>query len=212
MSDIQTISQGNYLLATPIGSGYMETSALEYDGDKISGYAGSAFKAGDEFPQSATEAIEAVTANSGAWGGSALPISAGPGIKMEFVDGKLVFKTDETVLWTGANNSTAFTLNEPIYNFDCIELVNEKNTNSCRIKVDGTVSAGFNYNRLWLQPDNTIMQRYYAVTSNDGQTFGVRYVRGVDINTAGATTYGGGSNWYLENTKIIGIGRKSGGN
>lgn len=31
-------------------SGYMETSGLEYDGDKISGYMGSAFKAGDELP------------------------------------------------------------------------------------------------------------------------------------------------------------------
>jgi hypothetical protein len=211
MSDIQTISQGNYLLATPIGSGYMETSALEYDGDKISGYAGSAFKAGDEFPQSATEAIEAVTANSGAWGGSALPISAGPGIKFDMVNGTLVASTDETVLWTGNNNSTAFTLSEPISNFKVIELYNAKNTNSCRILVDGTVSAGFNYNRLWLEPDNTIMQRYYAVTSNDGQTFGVRYVRGADISTAGATTYGGGSDWYLENTKIVGIGRVAGG-
>ena len=32
-------------------SGYMATSGLEYDGDKISGYMGSAFKAGDEVPE-----------------------------------------------------------------------------------------------------------------------------------------------------------------
>jgi len=31
-------------------SGLMQTSGLEYDGDKISGYMGSAFKAGDELP------------------------------------------------------------------------------------------------------------------------------------------------------------------
>jgi len=31
-------------------AGYMQTSGLEYDGDKISGYMGSAFKAGDELP------------------------------------------------------------------------------------------------------------------------------------------------------------------
>jgi len=164
-----------------------------------------------ELPASATDVIDTVTANSGTWGGSALPISAGPGIKFDMVNGTLVASTDETVLWTGNNNSTSFTLYEPISNFKVIELYNEKNTNSCRILVDGTVSAGFNYNRLWLQPDNTIMQRYYAVTSNDGQTFGVRYVRGADISTAGATTYGGGSDWYLENTKIVGIGRVAGG-
>ena len=144
---------------------------------------------------------------------SATQISAQPGIKIDTsVPGVIGIGTDETVLWTGANNSTSFTLSEPIYNFDCIELVNEKNTNSCRIKVDGTVSAGFNYNRLWLEPDNRIMERFYAVTSNDGKTFGVRYVRGIDISTANAYSYGGGTNWYLENTKIVGIGRISGGN
>ena len=119
MSDIQTISQGNYILQMPPASSYMNLSGLEYDGDKISGYAGSAFKAGDEFPQSATDAIEAVTANSGAWGGSALPISAGPGIKFEMVDGTLVASTDETVIFNGniSGQLTNFTATEPITNF-----------------------------------------------------------------------------------------------
>lgn len=72
----------------------MHESAFEYDAsDNITGYNGSAFKAGDEFPQSATEAIEAVTANSGAWGGSALSISAGPGISLSIVDGVLIIST-----------------------------------------------------------------------------------------------------------------------
>jgi hypothetical protein len=89
-------------------SGYMQTSGLEYDGDKISGYMGSAFKAGDELPQSVTDAadyvsatsgnidatIENVSSNSGAWGGSALPISARDGLDLEMSGG---------MLWIGAS-------------------------------------------------------------------------------------------------------------
>jgi hypothetical protein len=85
MSEINAIATNNYLLATQ-----------------------------QEFPQSASEAVDFVTAtsgdinstidnvssNSGAWGGSALPISAGPGIKFSMVDNTLVASTDETVLYS----------------------------------------------------------------------------------------------------------------
>ena len=37
-------------LSANVPQGVMQTSGLEYDGDKISGYMGSAFKAGDELP------------------------------------------------------------------------------------------------------------------------------------------------------------------
>lgn len=53
---------------TGVPAGTMNESAFGYDAsNNITAYNGSAFKAGDEFPQSATEAIETVTANSGAW-------------------------------------------------------------------------------------------------------------------------------------------------
>lgn len=143
MSDIQTISQGNYILQMPPASSYMNLSGLEYDGDKISGYAGSAFKAGDEFPQSATDAIGYVTATSGdinstvnnvstnsaAWGGSALPISAGTGVKISLQNDMLVFSTDETVLWENTNSAFTIdlqwpqTLSEPITNFEKVEFL-----------------------------------------------------------------------------------------
>ena len=130
MSDeIQAIATNNYILATPIGSGYMETSALEYDGDKISGYAGSAFKAGDEFPQSATDAIEAVTANSGAWGGSAIPVSAGEGVKVDYTNGMLVFKQDRTLLYSGNTMVSQWTASEPLTNFEKIEFTIAPETN-----------------------------------------------------------------------------------
>jgi len=124
---------------TAVPSGVMQTSGLEYDGDKISGYMGSAFKAGDELPQSVTDAadyvsatsgdidatIENVSSNSGAWGGSALPISAGPGIKFDMVNGTLVASTDETLLFSSdnKNGASAFSTSETIKNFERIAVL-----------------------------------------------------------------------------------------
>jgi hypothetical protein len=56
---------GSFLTGLPEGT--MNESGFEYDGTAITGYDGSAFKAGDEFPQSATEAVELVTSNSASW-------------------------------------------------------------------------------------------------------------------------------------------------
>ena len=68
---------------------------------------------------------DTVTTNSGAWGGSALNISAGPGIKVNLVDNTLVFSADynETVLWSGTltANQTA-NLSENVFNFDTIKI------------------------------------------------------------------------------------------
>ena len=221
---IQAIATNNYLLATPIGSGYMETSALEYDGDKISGYAGSAFKAGDEFPQSATDAIGYVTAtsanidstidnvsaNSGAWGGSALPISAGPGIKFEMINGTLVASTDETVLWSGENS--AFSLSEPATNFDRLLIVynsTEAGTGVPTIMQFPSTSQNLNLQATFIKASNDFviadLQRYNTTNYIDYST-----------TTAGVHTWysmqmerQGGSNGMTVNvTKVVGINRK----
>ena len=85
-----------FLTAVPTGT--MNESAFEYDtGNKISGYNGSAFAGGSEIPTAVSgywqAASDTVCANSGVWGGSALPISAGPGISLSMVDGVLVIST-----------------------------------------------------------------------------------------------------------------------
>ena len=69
-------------------SAIKEISGKQPSGDYYSASNPSGFIS--ELPASATEAIDAVTANSGAWGGSALPISAGNGIDLSLVDGVLV--------------------------------------------------------------------------------------------------------------------------
>ena len=137
-----TANESGFISEVPVGT--MNESAFSYDAsDNITAYNGSAFKAGDEFPQSATEAIETVTANSadwngttetvstnsGVWGGSALPISAGPGIKFEMVDNTLVASTSGYV-WQSASlfhtdtpvTQTTYTLSHNCSNYDKLEV------------------------------------------------------------------------------------------
>ena len=69
-----------------------------------------------------------VNTNSGAWGGSALPISAGNGIKLQMINGILVAFIDETVLWEGSHSvsvESAFSLSESPANFEFVEIYGE---------------------------------------------------------------------------------------
>ena len=213
----------------------------EYDNtNKISAINGSALAGGDEFPASANEAITAyqnnsatyltahqaisaeewndcydnVNTNSGAWGGSALPISAGPGIKVNLVDNTLVFSNDETVLFEDSNGHTgAFTSTEPFTNFNEVSLyvtpgtgpgvcVNKiilpmigNNTTGLHFAFDTTwlgfknISFSFNYN-------NTGMSAFSPVS---GSWFG--------WNNNGATqdNWASGSMYIY---KVVGINRK----
>ena len=130
-----TANESGFISEVPAGT--MNESAFSYDAsDNITAYNGSAFKAGDEFPQSATDAIGYVTAtsanidstidnvsaNSGAWGGSALPISAGPGIKFEMVNNTLVASTDETLLYSTSSPANTISLSEASTGFEKLRL------------------------------------------------------------------------------------------
>ena len=59
--------------------------------------------------------VDLVGTQSANWGGSALALSAGPGVKLEKVGDTLVVSNDETVLFTGESFSA--TLSESIKNF-----------------------------------------------------------------------------------------------
>lgn len=68
-----------------------------------------------------------VTTNSGAWGGSALPISAGPGVKLQLVNNTLVVSNDETVLYSDLTGrpvspGQSITLSESPLNFDKVAI------------------------------------------------------------------------------------------
>ena len=154
--------------------------------------------------------IDNVSANSGVWGGSALPISAGPGIKFEMVNDTLVASTDETVLADSIlHSATAFTLSEPAGNFERLRLYDYYGTI--------TEIQGNNSRLSWVfdrtDPDtNTRMNRCYTITSNNGTTWNEVNVYGWNQNNYNGITANGGTNWYLETVKIIGINRIAGGN
>ena len=69
------------------------------------------------------KAYTAVNNNSAAWGGQALPISAGPGVKMDVVNDTLVFSNDETVLYDSSAKWTGITFSEPASSFERIRLI-----------------------------------------------------------------------------------------
>ena len=66
--------------------------------------------------------VDLVSTQSANWGGSALALSAGPGVKLEKVGDTLVASTDETLLWSGANANSA-QLSESYTNFERISFV-----------------------------------------------------------------------------------------
>lgn len=225
---IQAIATNNYLLATPIGSGYMETSALEYDGDKISGYSGSAFKAGDEFPQSATEAIETVTANSadwnattdtvssnsGVWGGSALPISAGPGIKFEMINDTLVASTDETVLWSG--DASAFSLSEAATEFDNLQITyypTEGGTACSTVMYVPSTATSINlFSKYFKSSNDFIIEDVSKFITNDFTNYSYGIGAHAWYSTLMERQGGAGGDCFNRVTKVVGINRIAGGN
>lgn len=141
---------------------------------------------------------------------SATNYVAGPGIQItQPSEGTVRIANDETVLWSGASTNTAFNLSEPITNFEYIMLSNDVlPAPAVIVKVENSHSAKFGYARSWMSDDNNCHYRFYNVTSTDGKNFVNRYTRGIDYTTAMAETHGGGSDWHLENTMIIGINRK----
>lgn len=68
--------------------------------------------------------VDLVGTQSANWGGSALALSAGPGVKLEKSGNTLVASTDETLLWSGSvDSNTAFATNESPYNFKTLRFV-----------------------------------------------------------------------------------------
>ena len=170
-NDIKQESGGSSWTLT----GSIQKRELEYDAETsaITAIAGSAIGGqGGELPEAVSAATDYVTANSanidatvsnvsansGAWGGSALPISAGPGIKFEMVDNTLVASTQGPILdkitiagtWNG--HEVKQMLQSGIF---------ETNVNSDVIPVNSAYSAA---SSKWIDPSNSYIQ--YGSTSN----------------------------------------------
>jgi len=78
---------------------------------------------------------ETVNTNSGVWGGSALPISAGPGIDVQLENNKLVFSAipNETVIYTGVYDTTTTSIvcDEPLTSFENVKVLWQHQNKTC---------------------------------------------------------------------------------
>jgi hypothetical protein len=156
-----------------------------------------------------------VNTNSGAWGGSALPISAGPGIKVNLVDNTLVFSNDETVLWSG-NDFTPAGGNNPV---STSVSLNENFNNFNQIRLDFSNGEFFTESVLLTEP-TTSRKCYICVKKeqyNNDVFVGTHYKFTSDTTLSGYCSYGSTQNieamtggyWgYGGVVRVVGINRK----
>ena len=81
-----------------IASSYAESAVSAAS----SNYYTTANESGYALSSDVSGTVDLVSTQSANWGGSALALSAGPGVKLEKVGDTLVASTDETVLWSGS--------------------------------------------------------------------------------------------------------------
>lgn len=163
--------------------------------------------------------IDNVSANSGVWGGSALPISAGPGIDIQLVDDKLVFSAipNETVLFDVSTGSTAITLSELATNFDSLKITynsNEATTAVPEIREFPSTATTLNLFQRFVKNSNDFViddvQRY---NTNDFINYTTTTAAGSHAWYSMPFTYAGASKGSVVSvTKVIGINRIAGGN
>lgn len=123
-------------------SGYIPTS-MSSDFQQVTGMSSYALSA----DVSAT--VDLVGTQSANWGGSALALSAGPGVSLTKSGNVLVAGLDETVLWSGSPTSSA-ALSESISNFKCIDVYERwdnatVNATVHRIYMEGRQNAVINF-------------------------------------------------------------------
>ena len=101
-------------------SGYIPTS-MSSDFQQVTGMSSYALSS------DVSSTVDLVSTQSANWGGSALQLSAGPGVKLEKVGNTLVASTDETVLWSGSgwainDSAQPISLSESPLNFKTIKI------------------------------------------------------------------------------------------
>ena len=137
---------GSFLTAVP--ATYLQNTDLTTTDGKVTAISGIPLSAGGELPEAVSAATDYVTANSanidatvsnvsansGAWGGSALPISAGHGIKFEIVNDTLVASVTSTstsgYVWQSASlfhtdtpiKQTTYNLSDNCSNYDKLDV------------------------------------------------------------------------------------------
>lgn len=224
-------------LSANVPQGVMQTSGLEYDGDKISGYMGSAFAGGGEVPEGvmveSAIGYNAVNEISG-YNGSAI---AQYGAEKQWLvhDDTLVHAAnsaqyalgvnlsavaqllgiDETVLYSGKTYSA--TLSESVKNFKKIGIAygpNNYYNNSLAYFETETFSANDGLRGVHLDFTEHNGANAYCFPKSQTYTFNSAFTEmngmgGIQYRVSGNAIQSEGTGNMLYIYKVIGIGRKS---
>ena len=155
-----------------------------------------------------------VNTNSGAWGGSALPISAGPGIKVNLVDNTLVFSNDETVLYSGAGTSS-FNVTENFSSFETIKMhgyAAEQGTLYSHVFEFPGTNTLFDLNINDFNGEAGAIVNYYTRYNLNGLALAVTTAFHKWALTGSINSWSGPGNNPILIDKVVGINRIAGGN
>jgi hypothetical protein len=220
MSSIRAISA-----AATGGGGDVYISGFSYNATDISAIEGSALYDKSAHSRITTVAgrvtnlsaavsgtVDLVSTQSANWGGSALALSAGPGVKLEKVGDTLVFGADETVLWSSTGGSsttdTACTLSEAWTHFDHIDIwyrstdgrIERASLNAgAPVATFMLLSQNYNGTNWWIRPT-----RYNISNNAIAANVGAQYTFTDNAVTRSNTSI----NNYLY--KVVGINRTAG--
>lgn len=167
-----------------------------------------------------------VIQNSAAWGGSAMPISGGPGVRIRIDNGILVAEADETVLFETSSyyGSGTINLSEPYTNFEKLKVL------AVRGNIDQSAPYAYSGPYWEYDTDGIITDRYVAFGSLNPAIFERQFWKYSVYSAQNTSTFvwaeGGQKNIFSTAAgtsansytacvgikKVIGINRKSGGN
>lgn len=188
------------------GSSLNSATGFHLNGSGVDGKSGtSAWQYGPVEYNMLIDVNNTVTDQSANWGGSALALSAGPGVKLEKVGDTLVAGLDETVLWSGSGWTVGdvgqtINLSEEPTNFSIVKVYGYR-----PLPTDsGNYPAVFSdeLDMGWLA-DNSVNQVMlsYAINNTTNQ-----YVGGMGLSGITSTSWKetGGFHYPIGHTKSLG--------
>lgn len=156
--------------------------------------------------------VDTVSSQSANWGGSALELSAGPGVTLTKSGGTLIAGLDQTVLWSGTAVNSDFTstplaLSESMTNFDSIKFYWQMFNASVQRKQVTEIIPGDSHLALAGITTNTSNSALYGFCYEfSANTTGLLYEYGRYLNMSGSSYNPAGEGWF-ELYRVVGVNR-----
>ena len=159
--------------------------------------------------------VDLVGTQSANWGGSALALSAGPGVKLEKSGNTLVPSTDVTVLWSGSGSTTGSTINlsESLENFERYGIYYYIPYGECGPHyIEKCYSAGStSFYMTTMQCANTLIRCFSDYGSMNATSISLISGRQAGVWYTGASVdWYDGTDRHHTITKVVGINRTAG--